>query len=622
MKKYLSFLLALAITLSAALMPGTVMAESEKKQGKSLSLARCESIGEGWRNVADLESTVSVDTENKAEGDASIKLVSSKDQADENGVRGKFYLRTGNIIDLTNYSELTFKFYVDRVIMNDNKLKIDLSSADEGNDGYSYEVNMKLWRKGWHDVTLDLTNLPEPSVATDKTSIKRICFTWLNVKKSDNLVFNVDDIRLTLNPDIPLPSLDSFEQSEKLAFGDVNSSGTVTAADALLALQASVGKTSLDTFGSLMADADGDSSVTVTDALLILMRSVKKNVNLDGEVMLYSYLDKSLATKHKLTFASDGKFKILEISDIHNNRNDGKIHAETASAVAQMLDETKPDLLVLNGDTIMHNFTGSYEQRVKDVTGILTDFNAILAERNVYWLATFGNHDYQCGVSKDDQMKIYESLSHCLAIAGEVTADQNWPANRVGNYVSQVYDSTGKEVKLNLWCLDSGIGVVVDDTNNIPGDNNAYIMPAQLEWYQKTSAGLEAMAGTKVPGIMFAHIPIPEFKEILLDKEGTHMTGHNGEAVCSSGTNSGMFDALLARGDVLSFNAAHDHTNTFAGIYKGIELSYDGSLAYDSYGGYYGEAPNKSTAGGRLITVDQSDVAAYTAEFVQYVPKA
>ena len=54
MKKYLSFLLALAITLSAALMPGTVMAESEKKQGKSLSLARCESIGEGWRNVADL----------------------------------------------------------------------------------------------------------------------------------------------------------------------------------------------------------------------------------------------------------------------------------------------------------------------------------------------------------------------------------------------------------------------------------------------------------------------------------------------------------------------------------------------------------------------------------------
>ena len=84
MKKYLSFLLALAITLSAALMPGTVMAESEKKQGKSLSLARCESIGEGWRNVADLESTVSVDTENKAEGDASIKTRPTKTAFAEN----------------------------------------------------------------------------------------------------------------------------------------------------------------------------------------------------------------------------------------------------------------------------------------------------------------------------------------------------------------------------------------------------------------------------------------------------------------------------------------------------------------------------------------------------------
>ena len=61
-----------------------------------------------------------------------------------------------------------------------------------------------------------MTNLPEPSVATDKTSIKRICFTWLNVKKSDNLVFNVDDIRLTLNPDIPFPRLTALSKAKSL----------------------------------------------------------------------------------------------------------------------------------------------------------------------------------------------------------------------------------------------------------------------------------------------------------------------------------------------------------------------------------------------------------------------
>ena len=83
-----------------------------------------------------------------------------------------------------------------------------------------------------------------------------------------------------------------------------------------------------------------------------------------------------------------------------------------------------------------------------------------------------------------------------------------------------------------------------------------------------------------------------------------------------------MFDAMKERGDALAFYAAHDHTNTFSGKIDGIELAYDGSLAYDSYGGYYGDAPNKATAGGRLITVDESDVTAYTSEFVQYIPKA
>lgn len=622
MKRTISFFLSIAIAVTAALTPGSVFAEDNTKVERSISVARCESIAEGWRNVADLQSTVSLDTENKAEGDASIKLVSTMSEAGADGVRGKFYIRTGYIYDLNDYSKLTFSFYVDRLIMNDNRLKIDFSSADEGNDGYSYEVSMKLWKKGWHEVSVDLSNLSEPTVATDKTAVKRICFTWLNTKKSDDLVFNIDNLRFTLNPETPLPPLDQFESRDSFVFGDVNFNGRVTVTDALLALQAAVGKINLTTVESLMADADGDQNLSVYDALLLIMKSVKKEVSLDGEVMMYSYVDKSLATKHKLQFGADGKFKILEISDIHNNRNGGRLYEETGAAVAQMLDETKPDLLVLNGDTIMHNFTGSYEQRIQDVTGILSDFNDILAQRNVYWLATFGNHDYQCGVSKDDQMKIYESMSHCLAIAGEVTADQNWPANRVGNYVSQVYDSTGKEVKLNLWCIDSGIGVVVDQTNNIPGDSNAYIMPAQIDWYQKTSASLEAMAGQSIPGMFFAHIPLQEFKDVLADKEASQMTGHNGEAVCCSGTNTGMFAAMKERGDGLAFYAAHDHTNTFSGKIDGIELAYDGSLAYDSYGGYYGDSPNKATAGGRLITVDESNVTAYTSEFVQFIPKA
>ena len=50
----------------------------------------------------------------------------------------------------------------------------------------------------------------------------------------------------------------------------------VTATDALLALQASVGKIVLDEKQTKAADVDGVSGVTATDALLILQYSVGK----------------------------------------------------------------------------------------------------------------------------------------------------------------------------------------------------------------------------------------------------------------------------------------------------------------------------------------------------------
>lgn len=623
-------ILALAIAFSAAVCPTASAEQETKKSQKTISVAACDEAGEGWRNTAAYESTFSVDTENKVEGDASIKLSSAKTEADADGIRGRWYIRTANFINLEEYTALNFKFFVDRFVFGDETLKITLVSEDEKFTGYTFTQNMKLWKNEWHDVSVDLTSLPDPDegAAVDKTKIKRIVFTWYNAKKSNNLTFNIDDIRLVINDD-KLPTLESVKSKDNALFGDIDLNGSLTATDALLALKAAVGSTTLSEAGAIMADADGDGAVSANDAFLLLVRSVKKDVQLDGEIMFYQYLNKSLTTKHKIQFNSDGKLKILELNDIHNNCNGGKIHTETASAVAQMLDDIKPDLVVLNGDTIMYNFGGDLDQRINDIKGILTDFNNILAERNIYWLATFGNHDAEHSmVSRIDQMKVYETLSHCLSFAGYEVPDTSWEvlvrynhSSRVGNTVTQIYDSTGKEVKLNVWCVDTGVSEYAEPESNISGDGNGYILPSQIEWYKKTSASLEAADGHKVPGIMFGHIPLPEFKLIPEDPEKYKMVGKLVEGVCSANKNSGMFDAMKERGDILSFNAAHDHNNAFSGIIDGIELTYPGSLAYDSYGGYYGEATNKTYAGGRLITLDETNVAAYTSEFVQYVPK-
>ena len=59
-------------------------------------------------------------------------------------------------------------------------------------------------------------------------------------------------------------------------YGDLNGDEKITADDALLALQAAVGKITLNEEQTVIANVDGEGEVTATDALLILQRSVDK----------------------------------------------------------------------------------------------------------------------------------------------------------------------------------------------------------------------------------------------------------------------------------------------------------------------------------------------------------
>jgi hypothetical protein len=58
--------------------------------------------------------------------------------------------------------------------------------------------------------------------------------------------------------------------------GDVDNDGRITSSDALLALQASVGKINLNVGAMTAADVDRDGEITSSDALQILQYSVGK----------------------------------------------------------------------------------------------------------------------------------------------------------------------------------------------------------------------------------------------------------------------------------------------------------------------------------------------------------
>ncbi|MFN6433060.1 dockerin type I domain-containing protein [Eubacterium callanderi] len=71
-------------------------------------------------------------------------------------------------------------------------------------------------------------------------------------------------------------ALTGYIDQPDYVLGDVNGDGAITSADALLALQASVGKGDLTEKQTLAADVDHDKKVTSSDALLILQYSVGK----------------------------------------------------------------------------------------------------------------------------------------------------------------------------------------------------------------------------------------------------------------------------------------------------------------------------------------------------------
>ena len=69
---------------------------------------------------------------------------------------------------------------------------------------------------------------------------------------------------------------EDFDKLSNVVYGDVNGDGEVTVADALMVLQHSVGKITLDESVLVNADVDGEEGIAVTDALAILQASVGK----------------------------------------------------------------------------------------------------------------------------------------------------------------------------------------------------------------------------------------------------------------------------------------------------------------------------------------------------------
>jgi 3',5'-cyclic AMP phosphodiesterase CpdA len=258
-------------------------------------------------------------------------------------------------------------------------------------------------------------------------------------------------------------------------------------------------------------------------------------------------------------FNAAGKFKIMQVTDTHINDPAGKKQPNsfqmTVNMLRQTLDAEKPDLVIFTGDIVAGKpYQPGFELVVEPVV-----------TRKIPWAALFGNHDAEQDLS-------YEQLADLI---------QSWPYNAgkmkkiknvsgYGNFVIEVKERSGKKTGALLYCLDSHqystLKPVVDGYGWFAAD--------QVDWYRKQSEKYtSANQGMPLPALAFFHIPLPEYRAVY-NERGHQMIGAQSEAVCAPEINTGMFAAMLEKGDVMGTFVGHDHTNDYIFNYCGIALTY------------------------------------------------
>lgn len=268
-------------------------------------------------------------------------------------------------------------------------------------------------------------------------------------------------------------------------------------------------------------------------------------------------------TSTALRYNADGKFKIVQFTDIHWQK-DGPDDKKTASLMAEILDAEKPDLVVLTGDTI----EGSKMTAEDDYTKAFFECTQPIVQRKIPWAAVFGNHDEEGPMNRQDMMKLMQKIPYCLARSGPKDIDG------VSNYVLSIYDAKGKEARNTLYFIDS----LAYAPKEI--DGYAWISRKQINWYIQTSQNIEKQNHKKLPALAFFHIPLQEYNQVFGDKS----LGCKQEDVCCSKINSGFFAAMLEARDIIGTFVGHDHVNDYEGTLFGIRLCYGRATGFSTYG--------------------------------------
>lgn len=311
-------------------------------------------------------------------------------------------------------------------------------------------------------------------------------------------------------------------------------------------------------------------------ATLVAPEMMGNAVNRPAESVRMAKGKSLIADFGSLRFRPDGTLKILQITDCHYKVDDQLNSKPSIDRMREVLDIEKPDFVMYTGDVVVSNesFTG-----LDTVLGMVID-------RNIPFALVFGNHDDEYDHSRAE-LYDYIARKKGAIMPKRVTDD-------APDYVIPV-KSSGLEDKTSalLYCIDSHSYTQIP---SVPGYD--WIKFSQIEWYRQVSEEYTRQNdGTPLPALAFFHIPLPEYRDAVMD-EKNRIFGVKAEGVCCPTANSGFFLSAKECGDVMATFCGHDHDNDYAVMYRDIMLAYG---RYTGGNTVYNDIPN----GARVIVLHE-----------------
>ena len=284
----------------------------------------------------------------------------------------------------------------------------------------------------------------------------------------------------------------------------------------------------------------------------INIESMKKIVS----ILLMLICTTNTYAQGKLHFNENGKFKIVQFTDIHYKCGSEE-SAKSIRMMKEVLENEKPDLVAFTGDIVTD-------------TPAKNGWDEVLApviSKKIPYAIVLGNHDDEHDWTRRQIMDYVISKPYCYAQTGPAYLTGE------GNYVLEIKNTQEKTAAI-LYFMDS-------NAYNKVGEQKGYNWFGfdQVEWYRNNSAFFtRENNGKPYPALAFFHIPLQEYT-LLPDTTKNYVKnapvfGNRTEKECPGIINTGMFAAMVEGGDVMGTFTGHDHDNDYIGYLNGICLAY------------------------------------------------